>query len=172
MSPLPPRLLPDEPLPPYAHVPGQTPHPISDPRGHSFGQPHAAPAALDPSRWAECRDYLLGLDLFNHGYYWESHEHLEGLWHAAGRRGPIADHLKALIRLAAAGVKHREGRPDGVASHAARAAELFRTVLGSQVVDEGGFLGFRLDDLVELAEAIHREGWPSVPPVLLPILSH
>ncbi len=32
-----------------------------------------------------------GVDLFNHGYYWESHEEWESLWHAAGRRGVVAD---------------------------------------------------------------------------------
>jgi hypothetical protein len=31
------RYVVDEPLPPYAHVPSRTPHPVSDPRGHSFG---------------------------------------------------------------------------------------------------------------------------------------
>jgi uncharacterized protein len=120
------RFLPDLPLPPYAHVPGQTPHPESDPAGHSFGlaRPEAAP--LDPARWRDSSEYLRGLDLFNHGYYWEAHEQGEALWHAAGRRGPLADFLKGLIRLAAAGVKAREGRPDGVASHARAAAGHFR----------------------------------------------
>ena len=122
----PPRFLPEVPLPPYAHVPGKTPHPESDPAGHSFGQPRPEAAPVDPARWRDSREYLRGLDLFNHGYYWEAHEQWEALWHAAGRRGPLADFLKGLIRLAAAGVKAREGRPEGVISHARSAARLLR----------------------------------------------
>ena len=122
-----PRLVPDKPFPPYAYVSGRFPHPTSDPAGHSFGAP-AEPAALDPDRWQACRPYLYGIDLFNHGYYWEAHEAWEGLWHGCGRAGPAADLLKGLIRLAAAGVKVREGRPAGVRSHAAAAGRLFRAV--------------------------------------------
>ena len=50
-------------------------------------------------------------DLLNHGFYWEAHEAWETLWHAAGRKGEIADFLKGLIKLAAAAVKAREGNP-------------------------------------------------------------
>src|SRR5436305_1156347 len=39
--------------------------------------------------------------------------------------GPAADFFKGLIQLAVAGVKVREGREDGVRTHARRAAELF-----------------------------------------------
>ena len=121
---MPPRFTPDVPLPPYTFVPGRAPHPVSDPAGHSFGAKPERPAAPDPARWRECRAYLRGLDLFNHGYYWEAHEVWEGLWHACGQTGPIAAFLQGLIKLAAAGVKVREGVPEGVRSHADRAAEL------------------------------------------------
>src|SRR6516165_5519584 len=117
-----PRFAPDDPLPPYTFVPGRTPHPVSDPAGHSFGAKPERPAAPDPARWRECRAYLRGLDLFNHGYYWEAHEAWEGLWLAAGRAGTTADFLKGLIKLAAAGVKSREGRPAGAVSRARRGA--------------------------------------------------
>lgn len=46
--------------------------------------------------------YLRGIDLFNHGFYWESHEAWEAVWISAGRRGSVADFLKALIKVAAA----------------------------------------------------------------------
>jgi type II secretory pathway pseudopilin PulG len=45
------RLVPDEPLPAYAFVPGRFPHPISDPAGHSFGKEPAVPPQVDPERW-------------------------------------------------------------------------------------------------------------------------
>src|ERR1700758_4469822 len=121
-----PRLLPERAFPPYAFVPGRLPHPHTDPAGHSFG---VAPLPADPLEegdWQRCRDYLRGIDLFNHGYYWEAHEAWEGLWHACGRTGLTADFLKGLIKLAAAGVKARAGNPGGARSHARRAAELLR----------------------------------------------
>src|SRR5262245_31357021 len=97
------------------------PHPQSDPAGHSYGR-HVTPSAvIDDTDWDQSATYLHAIDLFNHGYYWEAHEAWESLWHACGRGGPVADLLKGLIKLAAAGVKVREGRPAGVASHARRA---------------------------------------------------
>ena len=123
-----PRLVPDTPLPPYAYVTGRFPHPTSDPAGHSFGHPSLTPPPIDPQRWYDSREYLLGCDLFNYGYSWEAHELWESLWQACGRRGAMADFLKGLIKLAAAGVKAREGRSAGVQRHAARARELFERV--------------------------------------------
>src|SRR4051794_21237480 len=111
-----PRRLLGEPLPAYAHLPGQTPHPLNDPQGHSFGEANDPPA-LDPAGWGASRAYLRGLDLFNAGYFWEAHEVWEGLWKAAGRRGPAADFLKGLIQFAVAGLKQRQGLPALTQSH-------------------------------------------------------
>lgn len=117
-------------FPPYSYVPGSgTPHPVSDPRGHMAQVAEEAPAPWDPNLWHSSETYLYAVDLFNHGYYWEAHESWEALWHAAGRTGPAAAFLKGLIKLAAAGVKSREGNPRGVARHAGRAAELLGSVL-------------------------------------------
>jgi hypothetical protein len=91
---------------------------------------------------------LRGINLFNDGYYWESHEAWEGLWHAHGRRGPTADLLKALIKLAAAGVKVREGQPAGVTTHARRAALLIVAV--AEAVGPG-HLGLNLTELAAFA---------------------
>ncbi len=162
-----PRLVPDEALPPYAYVPGRFPHPISDPAGHRFGAGLAAGTAVDPEQWQQCRLYLLGFDLFNRGYYWESHVAWENLWLACGRKGVTADFLKGLIRLAAAGVKALEGTPAGVKSHGGRAAQLWQEV--SRLREpQGDFLGLLVADLVAMAEAIAERGWPDPPPVLLP----
>jgi hypothetical protein len=115
-----------EPLPPYSYVPGGPwPHPTRSPQGHSYGR--TAPkveltGAGSASVWPR---FLRGAELFNAGYYWEAHEVWEGLWHAYGRHGAEADVVKALIKLAAAGVKVREGQEHGVRVHSRRAAELF-----------------------------------------------
>lgn len=162
------RLAPELPLPPYSFVPGKAAHPKSDPAGHSYGTESPPPAPVDPQRWSESKPYLYGLDLFNNQFFWEAHEEFEGLWLAAGRTGPAADFLKGLIKLAAAGVKHRESKPQGVRSHARRAAELFRGL--RDVVNEGRFLGLSLAALIDLAEDVRRNGWPDSPPLLLPCL--
>src|SRR5436305_1775997 len=107
------RLLPDEPLPPYAYVPGRFPHPTADPAGHSFAMEPVVPPKIEPGEWQQCRPYLYGIDLFNAGYFWEGHVAWESLWLACGRQGAVADFLKALIHLAAAGVKALESRPEG-----------------------------------------------------------
>jgi predicted metal-dependent hydrolase len=150
-APTPPRLVPNLPLPPYAYVPGRSPHPTSDPQGHHFGVPPERPDPPDPEHWRACRPYLFGIDLFNHGYYWEAHEVWEGLWHACGRKGPTASFLKGLIKLAAAGVKAREGVPQGVRDHARRAAELFRQVEQGPAVGSLRNMGLDLRDLIGLA---------------------
>ncbi len=152
----PPRFVPEVAFPPYTFVPGRTPHPIRDAAGHLFGQSPQSPPPLEPARWRDSRAYLRGVDLFNHGYYWEAHEVWEGLWAAAGRKGMTADFLKALIKLAAAGVKVRQGQPRGVAGHAAGAAELFRQ-LARQLGEDAVYLGLRLLDLLSFAEQIERQ---------------
>ena len=131
------RFCPDRPLPPYSYVPGYFQHPISDPAGHSYkchataGETerpdHNIPINL-ASEWRLSSEYLFGIDLFNHGFYWEAHETWEQLWIEFGRSGRDADFSKGLIKLAAAGVKAREGRAVGVQRHALRARELFLLV--------------------------------------------
>jgi len=137
------RFLPAEPLPLYSYVPGLFPHPITDPRGHSFGRQPAPVAVPDPAAWASCTAYLRGIDLFNHGCYWEAHEAWESLWHACGRTGPLADFFKALIQLAVTGVKLREGRAEGARWHAGRAQELL-TGLPSPT-----WFGLKVNELLE-----------------------
>ncbi|MDX1964766.1 MAG: DUF309 domain-containing protein [Pirellulales bacterium] len=151
-----PRYRPDVQLPPYGYVTGLWPHPLNHPEGHSHQSPHpllSDPArqadifTVDPRPWSveipERQEFLYALDLFNHGYYWEAHEAWEGLWQAA-RKIPspaslapaeglapaaiLALFFQALIKLAAAGVKAREGRGVGVARHLRRAAELLDLV--------------------------------------------
>ena len=116
-------------LPPYSFVPGGPfPHPIREPGGHSFGHRAGVCLPIENDAWRDSESYRHGIDLFNSGYYWEAHEAWEPLWHALGRKGPGADAIKALIKLAAAGVKVREGQPHGVATHAGRASALFEAV--------------------------------------------
>lgn len=138
-------------FPAYSYVPGFWPHPHSHPDGHRFGPPFPAPrlddVASDPT-------FRLGVSLFDSGYYWEAHEAWEYLWHAAGRKGELADFFKGLIQLAVAGVKVREGRRDGAAFHARRAAELLGSLTG------GSFGGFDTHHMASTANAIAQNPPP------------
>lgn len=108
-------------------------------------------ALIKNDNWAASEAYLRGVELFNAGYYWEAHEAWEPLWLAHGRRGAVAGVLQGLIKLAAAGVKIREGRPAGARSHAARAALLFQEARRQ----EGRFrLGLDLDEWIEKARSL------------------
>ena len=101
--------------------------------------------------WEQSPMFLKGVRLFNAGYYWEAHEAWESLWHAHGRHGAEADLLKALIKLAAAGVKVREGRPHGITTHATRAGAIFRML---RKRSRPRIFGLGLQRLEEFAEAI------------------
>jgi hypothetical protein len=139
------RYAPAKPLPPYSYVPGHAlPHPVNDPAGHLYdaGPDSAHEPLIIPSHLStppddaasrrralaslitESSQWLYALDLFNAGFYWEAHEAWETFWNALGRTTPEARFVQALIHLAAACVKVREGKPTGVSRHTKRAREL------------------------------------------------
>ena len=147
---LPPRWLPQKRLPPYAYLPGKNPHPVRDPTGHSY---HVGPIPVAAEASLSSDAFLWGLDLFNHGYYWEAHEAWEGLWQAADRDGPLRMLFKGLILLSAAGVKIRERKNAAAARHAKRAAALFRQ-LPDRTFERA--LGMSHSALADCAEAVIR----------------
>jgi len=55
--------------------------------------------------------YLLGIDLYNLGYFWESHEAFEALWHAAGSASLEKQFFQAIIQIAASNLKFFMGAP-------------------------------------------------------------
>lgn len=150
-SPSVPRYVADLELPPYSYVPGVSLHPTSHPQGHSFGHQVQVPREKLPDQWQSCRVYLVGIDLFNNGYYWEAHEYWEAAWIAAGRTGIAANFLKGLIKLAAAGVKWREGRSAGVRRHARRAKSLFEQ---TKEYEYATYMGQCLQELIAHTESI------------------
>ena len=116
-----PRWLPQKSLPPYAYLPGKSPHPVRDPAGHSY---HVEPIPVAAEVSLRSDAFLWGLDLFNHGYYWEAHRP-SGTWQVADRDGPLRMLFKGLILLSAAGVKIRARKNAAAERHAKRAAALF-----------------------------------------------
>ena len=95
------------PFPVYRYVPGLHPHPHRDPAGHSY-QPQPAlnrHAPWRPRDWRTLDDWVFGVDLFNHFYFWEAHEAWEGLWAAVPRETAPSRMLQGLIQIAAALLK-------------------------------------------------------------------
>lgn len=162
------RLLPSTELPAYTYVPGtDTPHPYRDARGHSYQRKPPTPKPLIPAAWAENRSYLLALDFFNHGFYWESHEEWERLWRVSGQDSPVGRFLKGLVKLSAAGVKVRENSIHGVRRHAASAGEVFADVAAE--VEEQFFCGLQFTVLQfaadRAAQLNYKEKFAGGPPL-------
>lgn len=136
-------------FPAYTYVPGHSLHPRREAGGHSYGEPEPHLDSFSAVDWQSSDAFLFGIDLFNAGYFWEAHEQWEAIWHAVGRTGPLADFFKGLIKLAAAGVKHMEGRAEGVERHLNRATQLFESVKPHYT----SICGLDID---ELSQAKHR----------------
>lgn len=124
------------PLPACRFVPGETARPIPDPEDRVSQERQAPPPGWRPEEWHDLPEWLWALDLFNHGYWWESHEALEGLWHAAGRTTPSARFVQSLIHLSAACLNHRRGHAAAARRQAARAVRGLRAAraMGSVVM--------------------------------------
>ena len=106
---MPPPRYTDRPFPSYRFVPGRSPHPVRDPEGHSYNKPPVQLAAFTAGDWQSCDEYLYGIDLFNHGYWWEAHEALETVWVAAGRQTETGLFIQGLILIAVAHLKMYQG---------------------------------------------------------------
>lgn len=105
---------PPERLLPQIELPGQPYWPGNGPRPELVGP--------DPWPW--------GIDLFNHGFYWEAHEVWEELWQASQKQSPQGLALRGLIQAAAACLKSRQGNLRGVEILSQRAtATLLRSGL-------------------------------------------
>lgn len=97
--------LTDEAFPLYRFAPGKSPHPHSDPDGHSYGQ-----AVSDMSEealrvrddWKTSPAYCYSVDLYNYAYWWEAHEGWEGLWRCYEQGDPYRFVLQSFIQVSAA----------------------------------------------------------------------
>jgi len=108
-----PRYAPERPLPAYRYVPGLHPHPVSDPRGHSYGHRPATENPPAPEAWASCTDYRHSVDLHNFGYWWEAHEGWEGIWQHLDKAGEQGQFLQGLIQTSAGLLKAHLGSREG-----------------------------------------------------------
>lgn len=159
------RHLPGRSFPPYAFLPGRDPHPTRDPAGHSFGAEESPPPALPPSAWRGCEAYLWGIDLYNHGFLWESHEAWESLWHVSKPDRIQALFLQGLIQCAAAWLKIAMEQPRGMERLASLALEKLDEVAR---IGGGHYMGVDLDSFRERVRdfaasgATTNEGYPRI----------
>ena len=100
-------------FPKYRHIPNLTPHPVIDPRGHSFQRSEEKCAFIPPEKWMQNDSYLFGVDLFNHGYWWEAHEAWENVWMTTQKTDLEGMYLQGLIQFAAALLKLYVGSKRG-----------------------------------------------------------
>lgn len=147
------RYVPERSLPAEAYIPGRTARPAES---------AASGPRLTPQTWQSHRDYLWGFDLWRHGFPWEAHEAWEGLWRALDRSSPEALTLQALIKLAAADVKARQGREASARSHRTRAIELLYQA--SERAGEPVLLGVDFQALIAAIERGDAGGLSLVDP--------
>ncbi len=150
-------------LPPYRFVPGGPwPHPVKHPAGHMHGPAPADEPLLPPDRWPEQRGYLLGVDLFNHAYWWEAHEAWEDLWQRAADADQ-RDFLHGLILLSAALLKWHLRNLRGVSKLLARS----RAKLQPIAAQHGRYMGLDINDLLETLAAARLDEMPDDPVLIL-----
>ncbi|MCP5468226.1 MAG: DUF309 domain-containing protein [Deltaproteobacteria bacterium] len=97
------------PFPAYRYIPTQTPHPVIDPKGHSFGKEEEKVDYIVPEEWKKNSLYLYGIDLFNFGFWWEAHEAWETLWLKTKKFNLEGQFLQGLIQMSAALLKLYQG---------------------------------------------------------------
>lgn len=137
-----PRYLPDLALPPYRHLPGQTPHPHTHPLGHRFSLV-GPELRLTDENWPTHRAYLAGVDLYNRAFWWEAHEAWEGPWRVSAPE--CRRHLQGLVQLAAALIKWHQGNQRGME----KLARSSRALLEVVAAEHPHHLGMDLASLLE-----------------------
>lgn len=147
------------PFPPYRFIPGLLPHPNRDPGGHSYGVESPILEDWTPEEWRSLEPYLYGIDLYNFGYWWEAHEVLEGLWHAAGRTSPNARFVQGIIHVAAAQLNLHRGNEAAARRQARRGIDRLGLFVGRT------WMGIDVDAFVQEVEgylADRSRGLPAI----------
>jgi len=150
------------PFPAYRYLPFQDdmPHPRRDPAGHSFGKEEEYLPEFSAEDWRHCQPYLYGVDLFNHGYWWEAHEAWETLWFAAGQQTRVGQFIQGLIQAAAAQLKRFLDEERG-------AQKLTVSSIAKLSLAEGIFLGIEIESFSADLERCLQENRAEFPRISL-----
>lgn len=134
-------------FPPYAHLPGVTPHPKKA-QGHSEGIPDPESVALEFAHWQQHQDYLYAVDLHNAGFYWEAHVWWEAVWKACPK-GRVRDFVQGLIKVEAAALKLRMKQEEIAYDHAKRAHELMSGCFANNETQAFGVSRFWWNNIIK-----------------------
>jgi len=130
-------------FPKYRYIPSVNPHPGIHPEGHSYQKPEEKIEYLPPENWARNEHYLYGIDLFNHGYWWEAHEAWEGIWLTTKKLDLYGQYLQALIQFSAGFLKLYSGTKAGFDKLFKEAQGRFQFCL-RELGDRHRFMGLNL----------------------------
>lgn len=131
------------------------PHPTRDEEGHSYGRPEPEVEFMPPEDWRQNEEYLYGVDLYNHSYWWEAHEAWEAVWNTAPKssHSSYALFMQGLIQVAAALIKSHMRVLPGVQKLSITGRNKLRYVLGSDHDVSEVYMGL---DLVEFLNRLDR----------------
>ncbi len=165
-------------FPRYRHIPNLTPHPVIDPKGHSYQKSEEKVAYCPPDKWMQNESYLYGVDLFNHGYWWEAHEAWENVWLTTEKTDLEGLYLQGLIQFAASLLKLYTGSKRGFDSLWKEAQRKIKHCTGELAESKRRhFMGIDLPEWLERAEvfgsslqvnegegvdALHYESFPAL----------
>ncbi len=137
------------PFPAYRFIPGENPHPIDDPQGHSYKKYIEIPGPLKNQNWQTNERYLFGVDLYNYAFCWEAHEAFESLWQITPAQHPLRDFLQGLIKICAAFLKWHSRKIRGVKILYTQGYEHLRSVMVLYPV----YMGLNLEEYLENLKA-------------------
>lgn len=69
---------------------------------------------MDAKDWSKNEEYLFGVDLYNHAFWWESHEAWEAVWLNTDKFQAYGQYLQGLIQISAAFIKWYLHQPEGL----------------------------------------------------------
>lgn len=85
---------------------------------------------LKEVNWTESDEYLFGIDLFNHGFWFEAHEIWEAVWLAQNKDSETRVFMQGLIQLSAALFKKKSGKYESAERLAAKGIYKLNKLVG------------------------------------------
>ncbi len=107
----------------------------------------------DPKRYFASKTYLYGLDLFNHGYFWEAHEAFELCWNRWRSHKNEFKFIQGLIQLSAAYLKINLNEINGAQTLLAHSINHFQELAKNQN-PQTNCCGMDLKSLIEKCESL------------------
>lgn len=103
-------------------------------------------------QWRQDLGYLHGIDLFNHGCYWEAHEAWEHRWLHLPEDQPLRTHLQGLIQASASLLKLRLSQPAPARTIWERGRA--RLITLADQIPEKIYWGIEIPPLIEIIDGL------------------